>query len=376
MRICYIVSEYFAWGQYGGYGTITRGIAEWLAEQGHEVSVLVPKRTQEAKRDQPDVADVNGVTVFGLPHSYIARLRRREIYSRPHADLYVSVDARLDSWMAMRMNPQARHAIWFIDPMSFETYWAAHNVDPQRASRVTKWKTKLVFSSLGRFGRAAVRRADVLLAQAKFLVQFAPEFYRVRKTVHFAPCPVEVPRGPFQKSTEPLVLFLGRFDWQKRPQMFFELAQRHPDVQFVAAGVASDPGEDGYLRRQFGQIRNLQMPGLVVGPEKHELLSRAWILCNSSRREGLPRSFLEGLAYECALLSTVDPDGLSSQFGVHASDGELDMGLRRLLTDDMWRSCGRRGHEYVRDVYEQETAVRKHIELYDAIISGRTPREE
>ena len=113
-----MVPEWFAWGQTGGYGTITRALAEGLAARGHDVFALVVKKTAEARRGQADVESLGGVTVLGLPDSYAGRLRRRDLYRRPQAELYVGVDARFDGWLAQRLVPAARHVVCRLSAMA------------------------------------------------------------------------------------------------------------------------------------------------------------------------------------------------------------------------------------------------------------------
>jgi glycosyltransferase involved in cell wall biosynthesis len=376
MRICYLVSEYFQWGQFGGYGAITRSLAKGLAERGHQVFVLVPKRTEQAKRSQRDFEQIEGVSVVGLPHSYLQRLRRRSQYRLPRADVYVSVDARFDSWMAMQLEPRARHCIWFLDPMDFDTFWSLHHQDPAQATSFEKLRTRVVFTVLQRFGRAAVKRADALLSQPRQLSPQALAVFGVKGPVRFAPNPIELPRDPIEKAERPLVLFLGRFDWQKQPETFFSLATRFPKVDFVAAGAASDAARDAELRRAWGGLPNLELPGLVSGPAKERLLSRAWILCNTSLREGLPRSFQEALAHRCAIVSAVDPDSCVSCFGYHAADRDFERGLRSLLENQEyqgWRELGRAGQQYIRETHEREHALHVHESIYQSLVDQDRP---
>ena len=370
MRICYVVSEWFRWGQYGGYGTITRALAEGLAARGHEVSALVVRKTAEAKRDQADVEELAGVAVYALPDSYPGRLRQRDQYRRCGAELYVSVDARFDSWLAMVLAPQARHAVWLVDPMPFETYWAEHRADPERARPGEKLATRLAFGALDVFRLRAVRRADALLSQPRDIASRAHAVFGPTRPIHFAPNPVTFPAAPIEKAERPLVLSLGRLDWQKQPDAFLALARRLPEVDFVAAGAASDAATDAALRARAAGIPNLEMPGVVHGEAKDDLLRRAWILCNTSLREGLPRSFQEALACECALLAAVDPDELVSRFGYPARDRDFERGLRSLLQDDDWRERGRAGRRALSETHEHERALDLHEELYRAVLSG------
>lgn len=368
MKVCFVVSEIFAWGSYGGYGTITRTLAESLADAGHQVSALVPKRTPEAKAHQADVENLDPLVVYALPHSYWQRLLKKALYRKPEADIYVSVDPRFDSWRSAALNRDAKHVVWFIDPMNFAEYWEHHVERPQQTSAMAKVWGWTVFSGLRFFGRLAVQRADLLCSQREDLAAVRAFPGVGHRPVLDAPNPVMLPSGPIEKSSRPTVLFLGRFDRQKQPEVFFELARSLPDVRFVAAGAASSPSRDASLRSKYGNIANLEMPGIVTGSKKDGLLREAWLLCNTSLREGLPRSFQEALSYECAVVSRHDPDGLVGRFGRVVEDS-FEVAVASLLADGSWRERGRLGRAHVQKRYDPKTVAEVHIDLYSALVS-------
>ena len=311
---------------------------------------------------------MDGVTLVGLPHSYLARLRERRLYRLPRADLFVSVDARFDSWLAMQVAPRPKHAIWLVDPMSFDTYWSQHREDPGAARPLERLATRAAFEGLQAFGRSALRRADAVWSQPRELSDAARRAARLTRPVRFAPNPVEVPEGHITKDDRPLVLFLGRLDWQKQPERFFELARRLPDVDFVAAGGAATREREERLRAAAAEIANLSLPGVVTGETKERLLRLAWILCNTSLREGLPRSFQEGLAHGCALVAAVDPDRLVSRFGAFAADRDFETAVRGLVESGAWKRRGAAGRAYVREHHGTEHALDVHESLYRELV--------
>ncbi|MFO0732036.1 MAG: glycogen/starch synthase [Nitrospiraceae bacterium] len=46
--VCILTSQYFDWGIYGGFGSMSRKLAESLARDGFRVSVIVPGRQGQA----------------------------------------------------------------------------------------------------------------------------------------------------------------------------------------------------------------------------------------------------------------------------------------------------------------------------------------
>jgi glycosyltransferase involved in cell wall biosynthesis len=178
---------------------------------------------------------------------------------------------------------------------------------------------------------------------------------------------VPVPGTPPEKSRDPLVVFLARWDRRKRPQLFFELAKAFPRVRFIAFGRSQDPVWDAELRRRYGGLPNLELAGFVDQFENgqvREALNRAWVLVNTAAREGLPTSFLEAMAHRCALLARVDPGRVVERFGFCASTDNFTEGLEALLQGDAWRAKGEAGHGYMREHFELDRVIERHIELY------------
>jgi glycosyltransferase involved in cell wall biosynthesis len=115
------------------------------------------------------------------------------------------------------------------------------------------------------------------------------------------------------KSVQPTVAFLGRLDPVKRPWLFAALAERLPHVEFMFMGQSHFRGPGSW--EPCNLPANVRLLGHVNEVEKRELLSKAWLLVNTSIHEGLAVSFLEALACETPILACVDPEGIVSRFG-------------------------------------------------------------
>jgi glycosyltransferase involved in cell wall biosynthesis len=355
LSVCLIATELFAWGRYGGFGRCTRTIGRALSERGVDVSVVVPRGN-----GQKPIEELDGMTVYGFPlYRYPFT---GPIYGRIDADVYHSEEPSWGSTLAMGTMPGRKHMVTCQNPKTVEDWDAVNRFYPVRR--------RLFNSILGGALRDAVRRMDAVYCQSKHAIPKAKGVYGLRADPSFLPNPVEVPPSRPEKADEPTVCLLGRFDGEKRPELFFELARRFPEVRFIAMGRAHDEDRDGWLRRLYGGIPNLEMPGFVEGREKSRLLEESWILVNSSVSEGLPVSFLEAAAHGCAILSFHDPDGFASNFGFHVREGGLDRGLIYLLEENRWRDRGEKGREYVSDVHEVGRVTDLHVEAYEALLTG------
>jgi glycosyltransferase involved in cell wall biosynthesis len=272
--------------------------------------------------------------------------------------------------------PEAIHVVTCRDPRTL----ADHMIE----LRYTNWHRRAIFPITWYYEgsplvKAAVRRASAVFCPAPCLVPQIHRLYGQEISPQFVPSPVDLPGQPPEKSATPLALFVGRWDRRKRIERFFELARRFPDVQFVAVGRAHDPRYDRTLRQTYGHLPNLQMPGFVSRFEKdnlYDLYAKAWILVNTSAREGLPYTFVEGAGWGCAILSCLNPDGFAERFGRHVADDDFVGGLRWLLEHDRWRLLGGAGARHVQDVFSEEASLRAHLEHYRLLLDGQATRRQ
>ena len=348
-----MATELFAWGRYGGFGFCTRKIGASLAERGVDVSVVVPRG-----RGQEPVEELDGMTVHSFP------LQRYpftgSIYADCDSDVYHSEEPSMGSRVAMEAIPSRAHVVTCQNPRTKDEWRLVNRFYPLR---------RRAFNALfGEMLSETVRRMDAVYCQARYIVPKVKSLYGLEDEPGFLPNPVEVPARLPEKAAEPTVCFLGRFDGEKRPELFFGLAKRFPEVRFIAMGRSHDEARDRRLRRVYGGIRNLEFPGFTIGEEKDRILVMSWVLVNTSLSECLPVSFLEAGAHGCAILSFHDPDGFASRFGHHVSNGNLDSGLKRLLDGDAWREKGREGHAYVSEVHETRRAIDMHIAAYESLL--------
>lgn len=355
LSVCLVSTELFSWGMYGGFGFCTRKIGAALVKRGVRVSAVVPQG-----RGQKPVEDLEGMTVWGFPiYNYPFT---GDLYRKCNPDIFHSEEPSMGSRVAMRAMPGRSHMVTCQNPKTEEDWNSVNRFYPIR---------RRAFNAFYR-GRLAetVRRMDAVYCQARHIIPKVKTLYGLDREPGFLPNPVEVPPILPKKASEPTVCFLGRLDGEKRPELFFELARRFPGVRFIALGRAHSEARNRRLRREYGGIKNLELPGFTAGKEKDEALGMSWILVNTSVSECLPVSFLEAAAHGCAILSFHDPDGFASNFGYHVVDGDLDRGMRRLLEGDAWKEKGERGHAYVSEVHETGKAMDRHMEAYEGLLRG------
>lgn len=367
MKICFLVSEFFGWGKYGGYGSATRVVTTELARRGLDVTVITPGRG-----NQPECEVVDGVTVLSYPAHAIGTQFR--LLRTCNADIYHSQEPSLGTWLAMKAAPQRAHVVTCRDTRLYADWL----IEMRSWLLDGSFKTLLTFPYENNLlVTRAVRAARAVYCPNEFSRPIAKKKYRLDALPGFLPSPVRAPRVSLRKADRPTVCFVGRWDRRKRPEIFFELAEAFPEVRFVAMGQARTRARNEALRRRYGGLSNVEMQGFVdqfSSDQFQQTLSQSWILVNTALREGLPRSFLEAAYFKCAILSRVDPDGFASRFGHRVDNDDFAGGLRLLLAQDSWRARGEAAQAYVSGKYGVEQSVSRHLEVYRGVVLTGRPR--
>ena len=136
-------------------------------------------------------------------------------------------------------------------------------------------------------------------------------------------------------------------------------------------GIGRDQKYEQNLKNIYKDQPNLNFHGFLdqfSGDQLTELLGKSWIIVNTSVREGLPTSFLEAAASGCAILSGINPDGYTTNFGRQVVHGNYRAGLRYLLADNNWSIRGQRAREYTQRVFSLEESINRHLEIYQEFL--------
>lgn len=359
MRICLISVEIFAWGKYGGFGRATRWIGGALADRGHQVLAVVPRR-----RGQRAVEDLDGIQVHGFNPASPWRASR--LFRQCDADIYHSCEPSFGTWLALRAAPHRKHMVTFRDPRDLEDW-------RMEFSRPSLNKPQVLANYIYESNflvRRCIRRMDAVYTNARYLIPKVRAMYHLEPTPRFLPTPVRVPER-VRKASTPTLCFVSRLDRRKRPELCLDLAKKFPHTRFLIVGKSRDPRWERRLRARYEALPNVRFLGFLdqfSGDEHSKVLEASWILMNSATREAMPNAFLEAAAHRCAILSGVDPDGFASRFGYHAKTDDFATGLAWLLEGDRWRERGERAHAHVREHFEFSRAIDLHIQAYREVL--------
>jgi glycosyltransferase involved in cell wall biosynthesis len=363
MKICFICTEIFSWGKYGGFGRVTRAIGKELVMRQIEIFAVVPKQ-----KGQKEFEILDGIKVRGFaklnPFSAINLIKKCD------ADIYHSEEPSFTTYLAMKTMPGKIHIITSRDPRNFAD-WLIEFIYP--SSNILQVASNFIFENNFLVSNA-VRKAAKVFYTAKFLEQKVRLKYRLNAALEFLPTPIKIPQKEILKSEKPLVCFIARMDRRKRPEIFFKLAKEFPGVRFIVAGKSRNDSFEILLRQKYSNLHNLEFAGFINQFETDkvsDILEKSWILVNPTVREGLPNSFLEALAYKCAVLSSVNPENIVQNFGYYAKHKDFIKGLQFLLENNNWKEKGEKGQKYVLENYELNKTIDKHVEIYNEILNNR-----
>jgi glycosyltransferase involved in cell wall biosynthesis len=368
LKVTFVSNEFFIWDRYGGFGAFTRKLAVELVRNGVEVEVLMEYYSHLQQPQPWESTIIDGVVVRSL-----RRLRNSLLSSNVYkidADVIHSECDPGNTHFVFRSNPATPKVVTIQDLRSVQERKKLTMDSPSMEWGMPSLRQIPGSVLVWHFARKNLKEANVVAVQARLLKPKVQSVLHYYKPVLYLPNFVDVPTSAvFKKSVEPTVLFLGRLDPVKNPELMFEVAKRVPNVNFYVLGKTIYKIRDMKLHKMAEQIPNLHLLGHDSDNLKEELLCKAWILLNTSYYECLPMSFLEALAHKCALLSTQNPDGYTSRFGVHCEDSaeRLSCGLLWLIEKERWRELGRLGYEYVKANHETQKCVGDHINLYNRL---------
>lgn len=373
MKICFVSPEVFSWGLHGGFGYLTRVLSSELTKRGFDVSIVTKRRP-----GQGEIELMDGVTVYSYPatspyfyNKLTAHIDSIRIYKKADADIYHSQAISYNSIFAKLAMPNSQHIITFQDPYDLNEWQRISKVD-RRYNLTPIFKARCLLES--RLLATICNRSDALYAQARFLIPKSVKLFKLSRRPSFLPNPVYVPKRVMKKADVPTVCFLARWDPQKRPHLFMELAERLPEVEFIAMGHSHNPMTDYTLRRRYSYIPNLRLTGFVSERDKSSILEKSWALVNTSIREALPVSFLEALAHETLIISGENPDGLTQTYGYVVQSDDYIKCIESMINDSKRSETGRKARENINRVYSVDKVVNSHIKEYKKILerSGKS----
>jgi glycogen(starch) synthase len=339
LRILFLSIEYPPETGWGGIGSYVKCVAPALAARGHEVHVLSCVHGQ-VKSDCLDgsvfVHRRGQIRLRGLGHMLLA----------PGAA--TRINGAVSCWLAYRSLGVNFDAIEYPDWMGEGWLFALRHSKPLVAHLHTPLylikkynRERLGWSDFltNLIERRAVRGAHVVTSPSDLLASDLRRDGWLRDHVRIVRYPVDYGTWstiPLPTSTEPVVLFVGRLETRKAPELLLEAAgllkSAVPNLRVDFVGRGPDAVLEKLKARATYLGINCRFPGHV---DRESLLSwyaSARVMAVPSEYENFSMAALEGMASGRPLVTTTE-SGVAEIFGKSSAGKVVPTGDVGALAD-------------------------------------------
>jgi glycosyltransferase involved in cell wall biosynthesis len=306
MRILILCYEYPPIG--GGGGRVAKDVAEQMAIRGHEVRVQTAalgwrsvhersagveiQRTASGRR-APDTCAVHEMGLY-VATSFLPSLSHLRKWKPDIMHAHFAVPSGLLAWAAHRLTA-APYVL------------TAHLGDVPGG---VPDQTERLFRLIDPIARQIWKRAAAVTAVSSFVQDLAERAYGRR--------PVRILNGidlsrkltPVSKARpERRLIFVGRFNPQKRPLFLIEALARLHAQNWTLTMIGDGPLMDG-VRARIRELRlenRVTLTGWLDAADVRTHLRDADIFCIPSASEGLPLAAIEALQHGLAIVGSAIP---------------------------------------------------------------------
>lgn len=167
------------------------------------------------------------------------------------------------------------------------------------------------------------------------------------------------------------ILWVGRLDKQKNPELFIESAKKYPDEKFIMiAPVVIESAEYGKnILSKFKNIPNLKIIDFVKPNEIKEYYKKAKLYIMSSIQEGVSNTMLEAITYGCPVLSlNVNPDTIFSdeKNGFYAVSNEnkfYELFEKAINNPELCKEIALNALIYLKNTFSKDETVKNFIKI-------------
>ena len=390
LKIGFVTTEYPTEGFTGGIGSYVRQMANSLTGLGHTVYVLLYDTSSEGLSWDGPIAihrfRASG-PLSGLPWPLGkgASLLLARVLAKLASDLDLDV-LEAPEWLGLTA------FLSLVKPPKLRVVVRLHTcssiIRRTNRSRPASLHERIDYVRRDWTEKRAIQTADRVTAVSKAIGGETQNALGLA-TANFRIVPNAVKDSAFTPSDEakvsgiPVVLFVGRLEWRKGPDLLIKaiptVLQQHPNVIFRFAGLDTRTGPENssmkaYLESLLAEKcwANVEFCG-HLGPAQLEEVFRSATLCVfPSRYEGLPMVCLEAMARGKAIVTTDLPgfceliaDGESGLI-VKAEDAEaLAVALVKLIPADQLRTkLGDNARDIARTHFNSTVVATSMLDVY------------
>jgi glycosyltransferase involved in cell wall biosynthesis len=175
------------------------------------------------------------------------------------------------------------------------------------------------------------------------------------------------------------ILWVGRSDPVKRPDLFVELARRIPGERFtMICQCATGDAKYDQLKAEAASVSNLTFIERVPFRQVDEYFQRARVFVNTSDSEGFPNAFIQACKNGTAILSlSVNPDDFLTRYGCGAAcRGDfraMISQLKSILIGEGYLALGNKGRAYAQEKHDITRVIERYKEIFREVAVEEAP---
>ena len=333
-------------------------LARLLARHGVRVSMIT------LDFGQPPRAEVDGIVVHKTfrPHEGIPALRF--VHPRLSATWRALGEAGADVYYLRSASMLAGVVDAFCRGRGRRSIYAAASdadFDP-RLAQIRFARDRWLF-------RRGLARVDRIVVQ-NAAQRDACRRHFGREAVLIPSC-YELPASSATRNQDE-ILWVGRMEEGKRPELALEVAQRLPHRRFVLIGGEAHgearprPGYYAALCARARALGNVEMTGFLPLAQVERRFDGARVLLNTSVYEGMPNTFLQAWARGIPTVATVDV-GAPVYPVVRDADAAAAEIERLLAVPAHWQGASRRCREHFEQSHSTGAVLQKYLDLLEGL---------
>jgi len=292
-------------------------------------------------------------------HPNVDYIGNRAMYQARVA-LYDDIDAHI--YLCKSNTTRAAELAWYCKDRGKKfIFWASSDIDYDLSS---KYRNK-------QLQKYVIEEADLHIVQTEYqhgLLRdnFGRESTIIRNLVdtdlHFS--------SEIRSDT---ILWVGKQNEIKRPEIFIKLAKELEEYQFA---LIANPmlGLANYLEKWLPTPPNVTFLEYIPFHQIERYFATAKLLINTSIFEGLPNTFLQAAKYGVPIVSLqVDPDNMLSEHkcGLFCN-GSFDQLLNNVRTlmafPDLYSELSSNCKVYIREYHNMEKAIKAYEKAFISVL--------
>lgn len=244
-KVGVIANEFFCeeYPPLGGFGLAAKNFCEFFnrrQDSGVECVALLPAY----RGSGPIPKQLHHTRVLATPpdlgfRNWRAYSSYRALVKPERFDLFVTIDYYPDYYMRLSSAPRVPWLHWVRDPRSPENWEKILALSGTRfPCEYSEFHLKrdIHYRKLQLMSRLTGRKTHWAV-QEEWLAERAMRAFPLRPSFSRLVNRIPVPDRLLRKADRPTVLFLGRIVPTKRPWIYFELAKKFPEAEFVVMGT-------------------------------------------------------------------------------------------------------------------------------------------